>query len=155
MSTLLKQSSVINTNRVIALGCGILLGLLPACSSESDNPDVKFAKTTFFSMVNCSADEALIDWETFQGFSKDVGAAYRALPNDAEKAEFRKSFLIGFCASTPNLKANPESLTDWRVNSASPSETIVATDRPAGDVMLITVSKRDGKQKLSSLQVTK
>ena len=147
---------MINTNRVIALGCGVLLGLLAACSSESDNPDVKFAKTTLFSMVNCSADETLIDWETLQAPpAKDIGAIYRALPDDAEKAKFRKEFLAGFCFSTPNLKAHPESLTDWRVNSESPSETVVATDMQPGTVMLLTVSKRDGKQKLSSLQVTK
>ena len=146
---------MINTNQVIGLGCGLLLALLPACSRDSDNPDVKFAKTTLFSMVNCSADEALIDWETFQGPGKDVGAAYRALPDDAEKAKFRKEFLAGFCVSTPNLKAHPESLTDWRVKSESPSETVVATNMQPGTVMLLTVSKRDGKQKLSSLQVTK
>lgn len=146
---------MINQNQLLGLGCWLLLALLPGCARDSDHPDVKFAKVTFFSMVNCSADETLIDWERFQAPGKDVAAVYRALPNDEEKAEFRKSYLVGFCAATPNLKGKPESLTNWRINSESSLETIVATDMQPGTVMLITVSKQNGKQKISSLQVTK
>ena len=146
---------MINTKQVIAFGCWIMLTALQSCSSrESDNADVRFAKTTFFSMVNGSAAaETMIDWETFQAMGDDLGKDYRALPNDAEKVAARKSFLMGFAASTPNIKANPGGITHWRVKSESASETIVAADMQLGAVLLITVSKRDGTQKISSIEI--
>jgi hypothetical protein len=127
---------------------------LQGCSRESDHADVQFAKTTFFSMVNGTAAESAIDWETFRVANEDVGAQYRALLNDAEKAEFRKSFLVGLSASTPNLKAKPSLVTHWRVKSENPSETIVAADMTHQDaVILFTVSKRSGTQKISSFEI--
>ena len=75
----------INPNRLIALGCWIMLASLQGCSRESDNADVRFAKTTFFSMVNGTAAETVIDGETFRAPNGDMGAVYRALPNDAEE----------------------------------------------------------------------
>ena len=106
-------------------------------------------------MVNGSAAESAIDWETFRTDEQDIGAVYKALPNDAEKASFRKQFLAGFARSTPNIKANPGGIRNWRVKSETPSETIVAADMNSGVVMLLTVSKRDGNQKLSALRIQK
>jgi hypothetical protein len=145
---------MIKPNHVIAIGCGVLLAFLPACSGDSDHADVQFAKTTFFSMVNGTAAETAIDWETFLAVNKDIGAQYRALPGDTEKADFRKTFLVGFSATTPNLKAKPDLVTHWRVKNENPSETTVAADMTHQDAtLLITVSKRSGSQKISSLQV--
>jgi hypothetical protein len=145
----------INTNQLVALGCWIVLASMQGCSRESDNADVRFAKTLLFSMVNGTAAESAIDWEAFRAEEEDVGAAYRALPNDVEKASFRKSFLIGFAASTPNLKENPDGVTRWRAQSETPSETIVAANTQKGIVMLLTVSKRDGTRKLSAMRIEK
>jgi hypothetical protein len=146
---------MINTNRLVALGCWIMLATLQGCSSESDKSDVGFAKTLLFSMVNGSAVESAIDWETFKTDEQDIGAVYKALPNDTEKASFRKEFLSGFARSTPNIKANPGGISNWRVKSESPAETVVAADMNGGAVMLLTVSKRDGKQQLSAMRIEK
>jgi hypothetical protein len=143
-----------NLNRLVAIGCCIVLASLPGCSRVSDKADVRFAKTLFLSMLNGTAAESAIDWEVFHTDEEDVGAAYKALPNEEEKASFRKSFLIGFAASTPNLKANLAGVTSWRVKSATPSETTVAVDVKWG-VISLTVSKRDGNQKLSAIRVEK
>jgi hypothetical protein len=146
---------MINQKQLVAFGCLLMLASLQGCSTESDKSDVGFAKTLLFSMVNGSAAESAIDWEAFQTDEQDIGAVYRALPNDAEKASFRKSFLIGFSKSTPNIKANPGGISNWRVKSETPSETIVAADMNSGVVMLLTVSKRDGNQKLSAMRIQK
>jgi hypothetical protein len=143
----------INTNQLVALGYWIVLASLPGCSKESDNADVRFAKTTFFSMVNGTADEAAIDWEIFRAMGDDLGPEYRALATDAEKAAARKSFLLGFAGSTPNIKAHPERITNWRVKSETPSETVVAADMQQNARLVLTVSKRDGKQRLSAMQI--
>jgi hypothetical protein len=145
---------MINPNQLIALGCWIMLASLQGCSRESDNADVRFAKTTFFSIVNGTADEAAIDWEILRSPIDDLGAIYKALPNDTEKAAFRKQFLGGFAGSTPNIKANPDGITHWRVQSENPSETIVAADMQKGAILLLTISKRDGKQ-LSAMRIEK
>jgi len=107
--------TVINPNRLVALGCWIMLASLQGCSRESDNADVQFAKTAFFAMVNGPAAETMIDWERFQAMGDDLGKEYQALASDAEKAFFRKQFLLGFAASTPNIKENPKGITHWRV----------------------------------------
>lgn len=146
---------MINRNRLVALGCWIILATLQGCSSDGVNADVRFAKTLLFSMVNGSAAESAIDWETFRTDELDIGALYKALPNDTEKATFRKEFLAGFARSTPKLKANPGGISNWRVKSETPSETIVAADMNDGVVMLLTVSKRDGKQQLSAMRIEK
>lgn len=144
---------MINPKRLIGVGCWLMLASLQGCSVESDNADVRFAKTTFFAMVNGTAPETAIDWEAFQAMGDDLRPKYRALASEAEKAAARKSFLLGFSASTPNIRANPGGITNWRVNSETPSEIVVAADMQRGAVLLITVSKRDGIQKISSLQV--
>ena len=147
---------MIDPKQLITFGCLLMLASLQGCSRESNNADVRFAKTLFFSMVNGSAAESAIDWEAFQSpTGDDLGAVYRALPNDAEKASFRKSFLVGFSNSTPNIKANPGGIRNWRMKSEAPSETIVAVDMLDGAVMLLTVSKRDGNQKLSAMRFQK
>ncbi len=71
-------------------------------------------------MVNGTADEGAIAWETLRSPTDDLGAIYKALPNDTEKAAFRKQFLGGFAGSTPNIKANPKGITNWRVQSKIP-----------------------------------
>lgn len=144
---------MINTNQLVALGCWMMLTFLPGCSNESDNADVRFAKTTFFSMVNGTADETAIDWEILQSPTDDLGAIYKALPNDTEKTAFRKQFLSGFAGSTPNIKANPKGITHWRVQSENPAETIVAADMQKGTILLLSISKRDGKQRLSAMKI--
>jgi hypothetical protein len=151
---------MINPNKMIALCCCLILASLPGCSpkekekeKESDLPDVGFAKRAFFSMVNGSAAEGIIDWETFRAMGEDLGPKYRALATDAEKAAARKSFLAGFAVSTPNIRANPEAITNWRVKSETPSETVVAADMQKGAVLLLTVSKRDGTQRISAMEL--
>lgn len=91
---------MINPNQVMMLGCWFMLTLLPGCSRDSHNPDVQFAKETFFSMVNGTAAEAAIDWENFRMADDDVGATYRTL-NEEEKAEFRRTFLLVFPRARP------------------------------------------------------
>jgi hypothetical protein len=144
---------MVNPNQLIALGCWMILASLQGCSRESDNADVQFAKTAFFAMVNGTPAETTIDWERFQAMGDDLGKEYQALASDAEKAFFRRQFLLGFAASTPNIKENPGGITHWRVQSENPSETIVAADMKKGVVLLLTVSKRDGKQKLSAMKI--
>lgn len=150
------------TPQLIAFGCLAMVATLQSCSKSGDeaggdaggNADVRFAKTAFFSMVNGSSEvETMIDWEAFQAMGDDLGKDYRALATDAEKIAARKSFLAGFSASVPNIKANPGAITNWRVQSETPSETIVAANMQLGPVLLLTVSKRDGKQKISAMQI--
>jgi hypothetical protein len=84
-----------------------------------------------------------------------VGKEYRALPNDAEESKYRKEFLAGIALSTPAIKANPDGITNWRVQSETSSETVVAANMNGGAVLTLTISKRDGIQKLSGMDMKK
>jgi len=142
---------------MIAFGCVAILAAMPGCSPRaSNNADVRFAKTAFFSMVNGSSDaQTMIDWENFRAIGDDVGKEYQALPSDAEKSKYRNDFIAGIALSTPAIKANPDGITNWRVQRETPLETVVAANMNGGAILTLTVSKRDGIQRLSAIDMKK
>jgi len=107
-------------------------------------------------MVNGSSDaQTMIDWENFRAIGDDVGKEYQALPSDAEKSKYRNDFIAGIALSTPAIKANPDGITNWRVQRETPLETVVAANMNGGAILTLTVSKRDGIQRLSAIDMKK
>jgi len=130
----------------------MMLAVLQGCSGGGANADPEFAKTAFQSLARGdSSAEEVIDWETFQSMGQNVGMIYIAMPNDTEKANFRKSFIAQFSSSFQSTGASADGLKNWRVQSKDSARTIIAADTPNNTTLLITVSKRDGKQKISAL----
>lgn len=143
--------------------CLCLLAVLSSCSHSGSagssstsgvvKTDVDFAKDVFTSLANGdTAVENLIDWETFTSLGINVASQYNAQPNEAAKGGFRTGFITSFSKSFQATGARAESLTNWRVQSQDATKTVVAADTPKGAVLLITVGKRDGQQKVTELE---
>lgn len=129
--------------------------IFTSCDKNATVGDVTFAKNTFESLARGdSTVTSDIDWETFNSSGVSVGMQYAALPNDSEKESFRKSFVNQFAASFRDSGGKLENFTNWRVTSNDEINTIVTADSPTG-VLNLTVSERNGTEKLSAMQVVK
>jgi len=129
------------------------LAVLPGCSGPA-GADAEFAKKAFAAMSNNdSSAEDYIDWENFTAVGQDVGPMYQSMTSETDRAEFRKGFLIGFSQSFTGTGADASKLSNWTVVSESPSGTVVSAKAPNGNKLLITVTKRNGKQLISSLNL--
>ena len=128
--------------------------ILQGCSNWSADEDLRFAKTAFQSLAGgYSSAEKAIDWDTFKSMGNNVFEDYTALPNDLEKESFRKTFIMAFSSSFQSSGGSPDTLKNWRILNKDSSSTVVAADVPNNRTILITVIHRDGKQKISGLEV--
>ncbi|MBW3636362.1 MAG: hypothetical protein KY445_07845 [Armatimonadetes bacterium] len=126
---------------------------LAGCSRDPSGADLQFAQDSFPVLARGDAKaEELIDFETLRMAGMDVGAVYAAMPNDKEKADFRRSFVVGFASSFQGTGASADSFKNWRVQNSDSARTVVATDGPKG-VITITVSRRDDRQRISGLGI--
>ena len=81
----------------------------------------------------------------------DVASEYNDLPDEENRAEFRRNFLKGFSTSFKASGASAASASNWREESKGDCGTQVATDSPAGNTLVFTVVRKDGRQKISEL----
>jgi len=134
----------------------LLIFVLLGCSTEKHKEDVEFAKTAVTTLHRGdSAVESLIDWEAFQMYGENVGMLYLMMPDEKEKSDFRRSFVAQFSTSFQSTGASADRIfTNWRIQDQDSARTIVAADRPDNTTLLVFVSKRDGKQRISGLQLT-
>lgn len=132
-----------------------LVLLFSNCKQTEAKGDVSFAKQTFESLARGDSSAIPnIDWETLNSSGVSVGKGYVALPNDAEKQSFQNSFVTQFAASFRDSGGNLDNFTNWRVISHNDISTEVGADSTAGQLVL-TVSERNGVERLSAIQVVK
>lgn len=139
---------------LISLASLILL-FLPGCEKMEAKGDVTFAKSTFESLVRGESEVAeKIDWDTLNSLGLPVGQQYVAFENEADRTSFRKGFITQFSATFRESGGSVESFTNWRVVSHDETHTKVAADSTNGTLML-TVSERDGMERLSAIEIEK
>jgi hypothetical protein len=132
----------------------ILPALLQGCSNWGTDADLRFAKTAFQSLANGYASaEKVIDWETFASMGETIAKDYGALPNDTEKEAFRKSFIMSFSTSFQSSGGSVDSMKNWRILDRDKTKTIVAADIPNNRMIVVTIIKRNGENKISVLEV--
>ncbi|MCW1924796.1 hypothetical protein OKA05_19690 [Luteolibacter arcticus] len=113
--------------------------------------DMSFAKNTFEALARGDAKaRESIDWPTFQAMGQDVGAAYVLIPSETEKANFQQAFVSQFAAGFRQAGGTPDKFENWRVSHHDDLKTEVAADSGGGTVT-ITVTERDGKERVSGL----
>ncbi len=122
-------------------------------ATAADKADAGFARAAFTELADGKQSVGpKIDWRNFMAMGVDVGKIYRTMPDDANRAAFRKSFITSFAKSFHAKGAKAENLTDWHVKSRDSKKTVVASTTPAGGSFLITIVLRNGVRKMSVLQ---
>ncbi|WP_193210756.1 hypothetical protein [Luteolibacter marinus] len=125
--------------------------LLSYCDQAESRGDVSFAKSTFESLAR--GEEGVrdrIDWTTLNSLGQNVGLAYVQVPSETEKVNFEKAFVSQFSASFREAGGSPDQFGNWRVSHHDDLKTEVAADS-AGGTVTITVTERDGKERVSGL----
>ena len=131
----------------------MLLFLLPLtqCEKMESRAEMSFARSTFESLARGDTTVAnAIDWETFNSMGQNVGETYVKLPSELEKKNLEQAFVTQFAASFRETGSSPESFTNWRVAYQDELKTEVAADS-VGGTLVITVTGRDGHNRVSSL----
>jgi len=149
--SLLKQP-LNTTMRAFSISLAILMPLaFTQCEKAASTADMSFAKNTFESLARGdSSSRSSIDWSTLQAMGHNVGAVYVQLPSETERANFEQAFVSQFAASFREAGGTPDQFANWRVAHHDDLKTEVAADSNGGTVT-ITVTERDGKERVSGL----
>jgi len=141
--------------KLILTAMSLLALLLPSCEKMESKGDVTFAKSSFESLVRGDTSVAdKIDWETLNSLGLPVGQQYVAFANETDRTNFRKGFITQFSASFRESGGSVDSFTGWRVTSHDGTHTEVAADSSNG-ILKLTVSERDGQERLSAIEIVK
>ena len=124
---------------------------LTQCEKAQSKGDLSFAKNTFESLAkgDSTATEK-IDWATLKSMGQDVGAVYMQIPSETEKRNFETAFVTQFSSAFREAGGSPDKFENWRVSYHDDLKTEVAADSGGGTVT-ITVTERDGKERVSGL----
>lgn len=127
--------------------------LFSACQDREAEGDMAFAKETFESMARGDSDAVdRIDWETFSALGIPVGQQYLAFETEEEKQNYTTGFVTQFSTNFRESGGSVDDFTNWRVTSHDGIHTKVTADSDNGSLKL-TVSERDGKERLTSFDI--
>lgn len=88
-----------------------------------------------------------IDWERLKALDRDIGAEYRALPNEDERMGYRQAFIGRFAAGLREGKAQHEDFTNWRVVERGAGRVTVAADySEKQSTLLFQISELGGRR---------
>jgi hypothetical protein len=138
--------------KALALPLAILMPFaFSQCEKVESKADMSVAKNTFEALARGdSKARSGIDWSTLQAMGQNVGAAYVLIPSETEKANFEQAFVTQFATSFREAGGTPDQFSNWRVSHHDDLKTEVAADSNGGTVT-ITVTERDGKERVSGL----
>lgn len=120
-------------------------------SAVAGKGDMTFAKGAFESLARGdSTAKEKIDWDTLNSMGQNVGAAYVQIPSETEKVNFQTAFVTQFSTAFREAGGSPDKFENWRVSYHDDLKTEVAADSGGGTVT-ITVTERDGKERVSGL----
>lgn len=133
----------------------IATALFASCEKAATVGDSSFARRTFESLAKGDkAVEASIDWEMLRFLNADIGQVYVSFASDADKIKFREGFITQFASKFQAEGGKVSEFTNWRVRDHDKTRTVVAADSPSGN-LLLTVNKRDGKERVSAIEITR
>ncbi|BCU79496.1 hypothetical protein [Luteolibacter sp. LG18] len=115
--------------------------------------DATFARKTFESLAK--GDQAVssdIDWKMLKSFGTDVGAAYVVMASEEDQRRFREGFITQFASSFQSAGGKLEDFGAWKVAEHDATHTVVTAASP-NKMLRITVNERDGKERVSGLDV--
>lgn len=158
----------ISKNYLLAVGALALLGFAGCAGNQTPESaavatsavpasavsDVDFAKTNFTALTegDTSAQTSL-DWDNFKSSGINIGEIYAKMPDETQKAAFRKSFIESFSKSFKDSGARASDVSNWRIETEAPTQTIVLGTSTSGKTIAITVNKNGAQQKISAMEI--
>jgi len=127
---------------IMAVAAAVLL--LTGCAAKDD---VKLARQVVTQLAQGRYSvRKLIDWENFKALDKNVGADYKALPNDKEKEGYQRSFIDGFKRGFVDQGAKVNAFYNWRfLAKVDPTLNIVAANVHDDKFLLLVAIKHAGR----------
>ncbi len=129
-------------------------GSSPSVQSRPVMTDTEFAKSAFMALAKGEqsvGDE--IDWENFQVATENVGSKYTAFSDEPNRAAFRKAFITSFSSSFHGSGADETTLKNWKLDSGNATQSVVSAETMKQSHVRITLSKKDGVQKMSGIAI--
>ena len=110
--------------------------------------DADVCRRTFAGLVQGRQSvQGAIDWAHLHALRADVGDTYRQLRDDKQRADFRKTFILGFSEGFRVQGVGAGAFTNWRIQARTEEQVTVAADYPAQHKTLVfRLSLRDGKR---------
>jgi len=93
-----------------------------------------------------------IDWPHFKAAGVDIGAGYTKLPNDIEKAYYRKAFILNFALSFQGAGGRLSNFSNWHVQNRDSQKAVVAADSLGNKTILFTIVRINGKRKVVDIR---
>ena len=133
-------------------GLVIVLILLMFFKLTQDS-DIAFTRRVLAELVNGrqSAEQA-IDWPHFLALGSDIGADYSRFLIEPQRQYYRKAFIINFSMTFKNVGGQLNSFTNWRIYNRDNTKTVISCLALNNKALLFTLSKKNGKRKLASIQ---
>lgn len=116
--------------------------------------DAVFAREAVEGMLNGDTAVAdAFDWENLQVPGQDVGSAYKELPDDENREEFRLGFIEEFSESFKASGASIGDLKNWREQGKQGETSIILADTVTQKTLRVFVVRRNGRQQVSELAI--
>jgi len=135
---------------IFIIGLISIINLFGCAKIETD---LQFSKRVFEGLCNGNRwVEKSIDWEHLKAMGVDVGNTYSGIIAERDRADYRKMFFYNLSYTFKASGGKTSAFTNWRVESRDANNTVVAVDTPSGKALLLTLSYKGGKRKLSAIQ---
>ena len=129
-----------------AFSVGVVV-IIAALLRLSDR-DVRFCRGVLHDLVmGRQSVQSRIDWERVTAMGVDIGATYAQLPNDGERAQYRRAFIRNFADGFRKSGGRLDGFTHWMV---APDGTVSA-DYPAKGKTLVFHLSAGGHRQLEGI----
>lgn len=141
-------------NVFFLLSLFLAVGVLAGCGAQDD---VQFTRRLMDSLIKGRYSvRTMIDWPSLLVMEdRNVGAEYRALPDDKERTIYERAFIEAFKVAFREKGGRFKAFFDWRVFSAKhPGVTIVAANcYDKRTLFLFGIKHEKGQRKLAEIKV--
>lgn len=134
------------------LGIVVAVVIIAAFFLTTGEPDLSFGRSVFYGLIK--GDESVkkfIDWDSFKAIGQDLGANYSNLPPGREQEQYKKAFIINCGLGFQSVSTVSGSFANWRLRRSDKEIAVVAADSVGGSTILVTISKKDKRRKLISI----
>jgi len=142
-----------HTPLVGSIALGLLLAAGAAFVLRMGQSDVDWCRGVLNALTKGKTSVSRqIDWEHLTALGVNVGATYRGLPNDQERAKYQQTFVQAFAAGFQHTGGDVNRFNHWRVLTHQGQQVVVAADYEGKQKVLLMAIPASGQKKLESLQ---